>query len=91
MVTVQIDNTAVIDPAQQADIDKFERMLVRYKAGEIPEDVMRVFRLNNGIYGQRQGGTRQMVRVKIPAGIIHPEHFEALAHIARTHSRGWGT
>ena len=27
MVTVQIDNTAVIDPAQQADIDKFERML----------------------------------------------------------------
>ena len=90
MVTVQIDNTAVIDPAQQADIDKFERMLVRYKAGEIPEDVMRVFRLNNGIYGQRQGGTNQMVRIKIPAGIAHPEHFEALAHIARTYSRGWG-
>ncbi len=90
MVTVQIDNTAVIDPAQQADIEKFERMLARYKAGEIPEDVMRVFRLNNGIYGQRQGGTRQMVRVKIPAGIIHPEHFEVLAHIARVYSRGWG-
>ena len=90
MVTVQFDNTAVIDPAQQADIDKFERMLVRYKAGEIPEDVMRVFRLNNGIYGQRQGGTNQMVRVKIPAGIAHPDHFEALAHIARTYSRGWG-
>ncbi|WP_420640226.1 hypothetical protein [Candidatus Poriferisocius sp.] len=90
MVTVQIDNTAVIDPAQLADIEKFERMLVRYKAGEIPEDVMRVFRLNNGVYGQRQGGTRQMVRVKIPAGIIQPEHFEAMGHIARTYSRGWG-
>ena len=27
------------------------------------EDAFRVFRLNNGIYGQRQGGTNQMVRV----------------------------
>ncbi len=25
-----------------------------------------MFRLNNGIYGQRQGGTNQMVRVKVP-------------------------
>ncbi|MXW41780.1 MAG: nitrite/sulfite reductase [Acidimicrobiia bacterium] len=90
MVTVKINNTPVIDPDQQADIHKFEQMLARYKAGEVPEDVMRVFRLNNGIYGQRQGGTRQMVRIKIPAGIIQPAHFEALAHIARTHSRGWG-
>ncbi len=90
MVTVQVDNTPVIDPEQLADIEKFEQMLARYKTGELAEDVMRVFRLNNGIYGQRQGGTRQMVRIKIPAGILVPDHFGALAHIARTHSRGWG-
>ena len=40
-----------IDPAQLADIEKFEDMLAKYLAGEIPEDVFRVFRLNNGIYG----------------------------------------
>ena len=53
-------------PRAAADIDKFEQMLARYLAGEIDEDVFRVFRLNNGIYGQRQGGHNQMVRVKVP-------------------------
>ena len=55
-----------IDPAQAADIDKFETQLARYLAGDLDEDVFRVFRLNNGIYGQRQGGHNQMVRVKVP-------------------------
>ena len=40
-----------------------------------------MMRLNNGIYGQRQGGTNQMVRIKLPAGTITPEQFDAMAHI----------
>ncbi|HBM55203.1 MAG TPA: hypothetical protein DD388_01115, partial [Acidimicrobiaceae bacterium] len=52
--------TAPIDPEMAADIDKFEEQLAGYFAGRVPEDVFRVFRLNNGIYGQRQGGTNQM-------------------------------
>ena len=59
-----------IDPEMAADITKFEEMLADYQAGRIPEDVFRVFRLNNGIYGQRQGGTNQMVRVKVPYGCL---------------------
>ena len=43
-----------------------------YLAGEIDEDVFRVFRLNQGIYGQRQGGHNQMVRVKVPYGRSSP-------------------
>jgi sulfite reductase beta subunit-like hemoprotein len=78
------------DPAQLADIEKFERQLARYLAGELEEDVFRVFRLNNGIYGQRQGGHNQMVRVKIPYGAVTPEQLDAMAHIAETYSRGWG-
>mgnify|MGYP002132810419 CR=1 FL=1 len=50
----------------------------RYLAGEVPEDVFRVFRLNNGIYGQRQGGHNQMLRVKIPYGRIEPDQVEML-------------
>src|SRR5688572_21170988 len=79
-----------IDPAQLADIEKFERQLERYLAGELDEDVFRVFRLNNGIYGQRQGGHNQMVRVKAPYGSVTPEQLDAMAHVADEYSRGWG-
>src|SRR5438045_1494974 len=61
-----------IDPAQLADITKFEEQLTRYLAGELDDDVFRVFRLNNGIYGQRQGGHNQMVRVKSPTASSSP-------------------
>ena len=72
-----------ISPAALDDIDKFEKLLAQYLAGELDEDRFRVFRLANGIYGQRQGGTNQMVRVKIPYGSLRPEQLEMLAHIAR--------
>lgn len=79
-----------IDPGAAADIAKFEEMLGRYLDGDVPEDVFRVFRLNNGIYGQRQGGHNQMVRVKAPYGTVTPEQLDMFAHIAETYSRGWG-
>jgi sulfite reductase beta subunit-like hemoprotein len=79
-----------IDPAIEADIEKFERLLAQYEAGALEEDRWKVFRLANGIYGQRQGGTNQMVRVKIPYGSLRPEQLEMLGHIAREYSRGWG-
>src|SRR5262245_49416776 len=47
-------------------------------------------RLNNGIYGQRQGGTNQMVRIKVPAGSISPEQLDLMGYLADTYSRGWG-
>jgi sulfite reductase (ferredoxin) len=79
-----------IAPADLADIEKFERMLAKHLAGDMDEDAFRIFRLNNGIYGQRQGGTNQMVRVKVPYGSLRPEQFEMLAHLVETYSRGWG-
>jgi sulfite reductase beta subunit-like hemoprotein len=78
------------DPAQLADIEKFERMLAKYLAGELDDDVFRVFRLNNGIYGQRQGGHNQMLRCKVPYGKVTPEQLDMFGHIADTYSRGWG-
>src|ERR1700676_2870084 len=82
--------TRQIDPAIGADIDKFERMLGRYLAGDMDEDAFRVFRLNNGIYGQRQGGHNQMVRVKVPYGSLTPEQLDMFGYVADTYSRGWG-
>src|SRR5688500_5341699 len=79
-----------IDPGQLADIEKFEVQLKRYLSGEHEEDAFRVFRLNNGIYGQRQGGHNQMVRVKMPYGALTPEQLDVCARIADEYSRGWG-
>ena len=79
-----------IHPEMAADIVKFEEMLADYQAGRIAEDVFRVFRLNNGIYGQRQGGTSQMVRVKVPYGAMTADQLDLLADVVDDHSRGWG-
>ena len=74
----------------EADIAKFGEMLSAYLEGRVEEDTFRIFRLNNGIYGQRQGGHNQMVRVKAPYGSITPAQLEMLGHVAETYSRGWG-
>src|ERR671926_891700 len=90
MATLEIHEHQVLAPADVADIEKFEAMLAQYLAGELDEDRFRIFRLNNGIYGQRQGGHNQMVRIKVPYGSLSPEQLEMLAHVADTYSRGWG-
>ncbi len=79
-----------LDPEIEAELHVFEDAVHQYLAGEIDEDVFRVRRLNQGIYGQRQGGHNQMVRVKIPYGRIEPDQLEMLAFISEEYSRGWG-
>jgi sulfite reductase (ferredoxin) len=79
-----------IDPEIATDIEKFERILAQYLAGDVDEDAFRVFRLNNGIYGQRQGGHNQMVRIKLPYGRISAEQLEVLGFVGDAYSRGWG-
>lgn len=76
-----------LDAEQHRDIERFERAIAQYLAGEIGEDVFRAMRLNNGVYGQRQGGTNQMVRIKLPAGTITPEQLDLMGHIADEFSR----
>ncbi|HEX5614626.1 MAG TPA: nitrite/sulfite reductase [Acidimicrobiia bacterium] len=82
--------TRTLEPEVADELDTFDATVAEYLAGSLDEDVFRVFRLNNGVYGQRQGGHNQMVRVKIPYGKVTPEQLEVLAYIAETYSRGWG-
>jgi sulfite reductase (ferredoxin) len=79
-----------IEAGTAADIAKFETQLALYLAGDLDDDVFRVFRLNNGVYGQRQGGHNQMVRVKAPYGTITAAQLDAFADISERYSRGWG-
>jgi sulfite reductase (ferredoxin) len=90
MTTAYSINGRDLFQEQQEDIKKFSNAINQYLRGELEEDVFRVIRLNNGVYGQRQGGTNQMIRIKLPAGTITPEQFEVMADIATEFSRGWG-
>ena len=78
-----------LDTEIEEELRSFEDGARRFMAGEIDDDVFRVFRLNQGIYGQRQGGFNQMVRVKIPYGRVEPDQLEMFGHLAENYSRGW--
>ena len=81
--------SAEIPVEQLADIQKFEAQLARYHSGELDPDVFRMFRLTNGIFGQLQEGDIQMVRIKVPAGILNADQLEMIGYLAETYSRGW--
>jgi sulfite reductase (NADPH) hemoprotein beta-component len=76
--------------ASEADIDEFARVLDQFERGEIGPDQWRVFRLVRGTYGQRQSDDAQMLRVKIPQGVLTGAQLEALADVADLYSRGFG-
>jgi sulfite reductase beta subunit-like hemoprotein len=76
--------------ANLADIDEFVTTLERYERGEMTPDQWRAFRLVRGTYGQRQAEDAQMLRVKIPQGILTADQLEALADVGARYSRGFG-
>jgi sulfite reductase beta subunit-like hemoprotein len=76
--------------ASEADIDEFASVLGQFERGEIGPDQWRVFRLVRGTYGQRQAEDAQMLRVKIPQGVLTGAQLEALADVADLYSRGFG-
>ena len=93
MATMQGKETfgrARLSFAQEADVDEFVSMLARFEAGEIGPDEWRAFRLLRGTYGQRQTSDAQMMRVKIPQGVVDAQQLEVLAGVGERYSRGFG-
>ncbi|RPI57043.1 MAG: nitrite/sulfite reductase [Acidobacteria bacterium] len=76
--------------ASEADIDEFVETLDKFERGELTPDQWRVFRLVRGTYGQRQPGDVQMLRCKIPQGVLTAPQLEALAQVGERYSRGFG-
>ncbi|MBL8115515.1 MAG: nitrite/sulfite reductase [Acidobacteria bacterium] len=70
------------------DVDLFVTTLARFESGEISPEAWKSFRLLNGTYGQRQDGF-QMLRVKLPQGILTAAQLEVVVHVARTYARGF--
>jgi sulfite reductase beta subunit-like hemoprotein len=76
--------------ANESEIDEFASTLDKFERGEITADQWRAFRLVRGTYGQRQTDDAQMLRIKIPQGILTGDQIYALADVAATYSRGFG-
>jgi sulfite reductase beta subunit-like hemoprotein len=67
--------------ADEGEIDSFDRFVRRFWQGEIGPEEFKRFRLQHGVYGQRQEGLH-MVRVKIPWGGLSARQLERLAELA---------
>jgi sulfite reductase (NADPH) hemoprotein beta-component len=76
--------------ASEADIDEFVATLERYERGELTPDQWRAFRLVRGTYGQRQAIDAQMLRVKVPQGVITSDQLLAFAEVGERYSRRFG-
>lgn len=71
----------------RSEIDIFETELRRVQSGQMSEKVFLEFRLRHGVYGQRQDGV-QMVRIKIPLGMLTAEQMICLADLSEEYSDG---
>jgi sulfite reductase (ferredoxin) len=69
------------------EIEIFEGEVARLKRGEITADQFKPFRLQHGVYGQRQPGV-QMFRIKVPQGRLNPAQLRRLADVAETYASG---
>ena len=93
MATIQDRETfgrARLSFARETDIDEFVTLLAKFESGDIGPDEWRAFRLLRGTYGQRQTGDAQMLRIKIPQGIMTRAQLDAVADVAERYSRGFG-
>ncbi len=81
--------TQPIPPAILEEIETFEKEAMRMLSGEIVNDLFKPFRLQYGIYGQRQAGV-QMVRIKIPFGGITANQLRRVAELADRFTTGVG-
>jgi len=75
---------STFDFAHTSDVDEFEAGYKAFKAGTMAEERFTPFRLQMGVYGQRQEGV-QMIRVKLPGGVMTPAQLEVLGDCAESY------
>src|SRR5437870_9295351 len=75
--------------AAPGEIDTFDQFVEDFHAGRINPDDFKRFRLQHGIYGQRQHEV-QMIRVKIPWGGLTASQLDRLADVAERTPRRTG-
>lgn len=76
----------VLDFARIEEADDFAQTVKEFRQGRYPEDMFRRYRLQHGAYGTRMTSDYAMIRIKIPAGQMHPEQLERIASMSEQFS-----
>jgi len=71
----------------EGDLRRMRERAAQFARGEISASRFQSFRVPQGVYEQREAG-RFMLRVRLAAGILLPEHMRALARVAAKHGDG---
>ncbi len=71
---------ARLDPLIENELKTFEETAGSFLAGDLSGDDYRPFRLQHGVYGQRQSNVH-MIRVKIPHGSITADQFDTIGDV----------
>lgn len=61
-----------------AELDRFDEAVQSFLRGDMDPDRFTAFRLQQGVYGQRQAGVH-MVRIKLPGGRLVPRQLVGIA------------
>ena len=69
-----------IIPFMEREVVSLEEEIKAFRAGERETTEFMPIRLRQGVYGQRQSDA-QMLRVKLPGGIVTPEALEVLGEL----------
>ena len=77
------------DSTVREDIELFRRQAQLNLDGQLTDDQFRPFRLRRGIYSQRQVGV-QMIRTKVPGGLLTAQQMRQLGRIADEFAGGKG-
>ncbi|MBI2235455.1 MAG: nitrite/sulfite reductase [Magnetospirillum sp.] len=82
------DLEAVGEPlVRMSDLAEYRHGLGRYQAGEWDDERWTAYRVRFGVYGQKQPGV-QMVRIKIPGGVVPTAWLKTLATVNREFAQG---
>ncbi len=79
------ENSQTIIPFMEDEIQRFDAQVDRFRTGDLDNTVFTPFRLRQGVYGQRQADV-QMIRVKLPGGIISAEMLDCFGEIAEKYA-----
>lgn len=83
-----VDRIPAAEPlVRLSDLDEYRKGLDNHLAGEWDDERWTAYRVRFGIYGQKQPGV-QMVRIKVPGGVIPVSWLPVLASANRDFAEG---
>jgi ferredoxin-nitrite reductase/sulfite reductase (ferredoxin) len=88
-MTPPVASAPVLDDVVERELAKFTNTIDLLHKGAIdPDKEFKPFRLVHGVYGQRQQGANQMVRIKLSYGQMNPTQMRVLAEASERFTNG---